>query len=267
MQVQQVIKLFGLCLLLAAALLTIPAFADEPNQAGLVIQSGVGEVETRCLDFVGEEISGAELLGRSGLYVILDAASSMGITVCQIEEVGCAHPAEPCFCECMGGGECAYWNYFYKDPGETEWVYSALGAALRKVQPGSVEAWVWGDGQTPPDEALSFDVICAPPALAPTATPRPATPAPATQFPATATTMPAATEAGTTEERDTEAAATEAAATEAAATEAPTASPAPPDPATVAPTATNPNLLSYWPFGLMVLGLALAGALVWLRRA
>jgi hypothetical protein len=263
MQVQQVIKLSGLCLLLlAAALLSAPAFADEPNRAGLVVQSGAGEVETRCVVFEGLEITGADLLSSSGLYVIMDAASSMGITVCQIEEVGCAHPAEPCFCECMGGGECAYWNYFYRDPGGTGWVYSALGAALRKVRSGSVEAWVWGDGQTPPDEALSFDAICTPPALAPTATPQPPTPLPATAttvppspFPATSTSAPAVTEVTAAAETPTLPAA-----------DPPTASPAPPSPTPAAPAATNQNLLSYWPFGLMVLGLALAGALVWLRR-
>ena len=35
----------------------------------------------------------------------------------------------------------------------------------------------------------------------------------------------------------------------------------------VAPDAGTPPLASYWPFGLMVLGLAAIGAVVWLRRA
>ncbi len=92
----------------------------------------------------------------------MDASGGMGITVCQIAGVGCAHPAEPCFCQCMGGETCAYWNYYYRDSGEADWTYSALGALLRKVQPGAVEAWVWGDGKTPPSTDWTFEAICSP---------------------------------------------------------------------------------------------------------
>lgn len=228
------------------------AFADEPNRAGLVIQSGDGQVVTRCVAFEKDEISGANLLASSGLDVIVDPASSMGIIVCQIEGVGCAHPAEACFCLCMGGGECEYWNYFYRDTGDAEWAYSALGAALRKVKPGSVDAWVWGDGHTPPADSLVFEEICAPPTPIPTETPEPLTSIPATAAPTQAqvptqppTASPTATDS------------------------LPTIQPIAPDSvSTPLPAAgTTQNLLSYWPFGLMVLGLALVGALVLLRRA
>jgi hypothetical protein len=219
--------------------------ADEPNQAALVVQFGDGRIETRCVAFEGNEINGADLLTKSGLDLIVDTSSGMGITVCQIEDEGCAFPAEPCFCQCTGGDECAYWNYFYRDAGGTDWAYSALGAMLRKVQPGSMEGWVWGDGHTPPDEQLTFEAICLPPTAAPTSTPVPATPLPATATGApTLTQMPASTP-----------------------TVPPAATSVSPSPTPAIAAEPEPTLADYWPFGIMVLGLGAVAILVWLRRS
>jgi len=200
---------------------------------------GDSRQEARCLSLPEGEVSGADLLLLSGLDVVLDTGSNMGITLCQVEGVGCDFPAEPCFCQCMGGAECTYWNYFYRDPGQEAWVYSALGAALRRVSPGSVEAWVWGDGTTPPAEELTFEAICSP--STPTASPQPPTAAP-TLIPTAAPTAVAPS---------------------------PTLMPSDPPPATVAPSpaaAPEGGLSSYWPFGLMLLLLAVISVALWLRR-
>ncbi len=135
------------------------AIADETGQVALVIQYDEARVETLCLPLVGESVTGMELLDRSGLRMIVQPGSSLGVTICQIEEVGCAYPAKACFCQCMGGGDCAYWNYFFREPGG-DWIYSALGAVMHKVQPGAVEAWVWGDGTQPPADELTFEILC-----------------------------------------------------------------------------------------------------------
>jgi hypothetical protein len=242
---QRIVWLSGLAVLLAVAVLPALTSAAEPNQAGLVVQFGDGQVETRCISFEEDEISGAELLARSGMEVIMDASGGMGITICQIEDVGCAHPAEPCFCQCMSGAECAYWNYFYRDSTQGEWTYSALGAALRKVKSGSVEAWVWGDGRTPPANELALEAICTPPAATPTAMLEPPTPLPVTS-----------TIALTGTPRPSQSPIALPTATASRATFTPSPSPT---------THTSQNLLSYWPFGIVVLGLALIGALAWLR--
>lgn len=220
--------------------------ADEPNQAGLVVQFGDGRLEARCVSFEGDQITGADLLALSGLDTIIDPSSGMGVTVCQIEGEGCAHPAEPCFCRCMGGGECAYWNYFYREAGQADWTYSALGAAIHKTKAGSVEGWVWGDGHNPPTEEMTFEVICAPPTPAPTPT---ATSEPPTPEPVTPTNSPGDTPRPTS------------APTSPAAT-------APPSPGPTAAPATEPaprpsGILA---FALTVAGLALVGGLVWLWR-
>ena len=243
-----------LLLLLATAGLSSPAAAQEPNQAGLVVQFDADRVESWCIAFDEDEIGGDDLLARSGLDLVIDATSGLGISVCRIEGQGCAFPAQHCFCQCMGGEGCRYWNYFYRDPGTDEWTYSPLGALLRHVQPGAVEAWVWGDGQTPPDTSLTFEVICSPPT--PTAPPRTSLPATAT----TATSVAIATSAAR--------ATTPAAAPSASSTAAPTALPT--NRPAASPTAASPAApdtpSSYLFFGLFVLILLLIGGLVWLRR-
>ena len=226
-------------LILIAALLG-PGLArgDEPNRAGLVVQLADGQTKTLCVEFEGEEITGADLLIRSGLDAVVDPSSGLGIIVCRIEGHGCDYPSEPCFCQCSGSGPCAYWNYFYREPGQAGWTYAALGAVRHKARPGSVEAWVWGDGATPPATELTFETVCPSPTATATQ--------PATSTPQE-TTLPAE-----------------------AATSAPTLEPtqvqgveAPASEATPAPTGQSAS--AYWLFGGLVLILALAGIVVWLR--
>ena len=223
-----------------------PALANEPQQAGLVVQFEGGRVETYCLAFDGDQIAGDDLLDLSGLELVIDPSSGMGITVCKIEELGCDYPAERCFCQCMGGEPCAYWNYFYRDPGAEEWVYSPLGAVLRQVRPGAVEAWVWGDGHTPPADDLTFEAICAPPTATPTATVKPPTP---TTTPTPPDETPQASASPTPLPTTT------------------AANPLPTPTATPTPNADPaPALSTYWPFGLMLLSLLALAVFVRLRR-
>jgi len=261
------LNLRGLCGLLVLCLVSAVSvagiLADGPAQAGIVVQLDDGRVETRCVDFEEDEIRGAELLARSGLDYAIDPASGMGLIVCQIEGVGCAHPVEHCFCQCMGGGECIYWNYFFKEPGDYDWTYSALGAAMHRVRAGSVDAWVWGDGHTPPAAELNFEAICGSPTPAPSETPEPPAPArPTVTLTAAAAATPLATEppSATAMPSASVAPASPSPTSQATAT-------APPPAASPSPTPdSGQNLPGYWPFGLMVLGLAAIGAIVWLRR-
>jgi hypothetical protein len=149
------------------------ASAQSPYQAGLVIQSGSGQISTYCVSFDQPTISGYELLQRSGVQMI-SSFSSMGAAICQINGEGC--PADNCFCKHPP----YYWSYWHNDAGS--WMYSSLGASNTKVENGSVEAWVWGEGN-PPNQNFTFEQICqAPTATAtlpePTATPFPPTAAP-----------------------------------------------------------------------------------------
>jgi hypothetical protein len=240
--------------ILALGIVPAVTMADEPQQVGLAVQFGDGRVETWCVPIQGDEIRGDDLLLLSGLDVVVDASSGMGITVCRIEDEGCNHPAEHCFCQCMGGGDCAYWNYFYREAGAEAWTYSALGAVLRKARPGAVEAWVWGDGHSPPAGELDFEAICGSPSPTPTSQPAlvQETAPPDSAGPATATMQPTRAAAPTRTP---------------APTAQPAASPIPPEPTEIPAEDRAAGLADYWPFGLMVVALVAAGLLVWHRQA
>ena len=130
-----------------------------------------GSVEKRCVAFSEPSITGAELLPRSGLQIIMDHTSGIGGAVCSIAGAGCAFPTQDCFCRCQGL-TCEYWAYYHWVGG---WQYSQVGAgSYRDVTDGALEGWSWGAGNfssgvEPP--AVAFNEVCAPPATAtPTAT-------------------------------------------------------------------------------------------------
>lgn len=150
-----------LCLLATLCLVTATvAQGQNPNRAALVVSLADGELVAQCVEFEEDELTGYELLNRSGLSV--DASvTGAGVTVCSIEGSGC--PVDDCFCKCKGGPDCLYWSYWHG--AEDEWRYSQAGAAVYPVRDGAVEGWVWGIGS--PNEAtapptFTFDQICSP---------------------------------------------------------------------------------------------------------
>ncbi len=133
-------------------------WAQADGRAGLVVVGEDGAVTTTCVSFPETEISGYELLSRSGLAVT-SSVSGAGTAVCAIEGVGC--PADDCFCACQGG-DCAYWSYWLADGGE--WQYARAGAGQVPVINGDVQGWTWGAGSVTsaiPPPLLAFDEICA----------------------------------------------------------------------------------------------------------
>lgn len=157
----------GIALLLVVGLNPLGIGAQSPNRVGLVVRLGDGSVITRCVEFVEDELSGYDVLMRSGLQVVVSQPGGMGVIICQIGGEGC--PANNCFCKCSGS-TCNYWSYWrFQDDA---WSYSPMGASGNRVRPGAVEGWVWGRGDPPP--VLTLEQICALPATAtppPTATP------------------------------------------------------------------------------------------------
>jgi hypothetical protein len=130
----------------------------EPNRAAIVVRLNEDRVESRCVAFYEQSISGQDLLARSGLDVIQEA-SSAGVFVCSIAAEGC--PANDCLCECKGE-PCTYWSYWRLQNGE--WRYAGLGAAATEVSAGAVEGWSWGPGSvssaiSPP--VVTFEDVCS----------------------------------------------------------------------------------------------------------
>lgn len=153
--------------LLLVLFLLLPgrALAEGPNHVGLVVQFADGQVTTRCLAFPEPEITGEEVLRRSGLSLILDYSFGMGAAVCKIERDGCAPSrGEECFCRCQGR-DCQYWAYF-EGQSDGSWLYLGVGATGHTVRNGSMEGWAWTKGTTTEEaEAtlprLTFAEVCA----------------------------------------------------------------------------------------------------------
>jgi hypothetical protein len=219
-------------------LLPLTSRAQDPNQAGLVIQYGDGHIETSCVSFEEAEISGFELLQRSGLPMSYDAQA--GTLVCSIGGEGCAFPADSCLCRCSGVGSCVYWSYHQLDA-EGNWRYSQLGAAVTQVRHGEVNGWRWGEGganDAPPPVGVTFESLCAAPAPSPVATV------------ATIVALPTDTRP---------AAATPTVRAEATASAAPSPTPR------LEGERGSPSTLPYLLFGLVVL--LLGAGVVWARRS
>jgi hypothetical protein len=174
-------RISALCLfsLLAVAIVDqplIPAHAMQSNRVGLVVAHGDGSTITRCIEFSESELSGYDVLQRSGLEIVAAQDSGAGAAVCAVDGEGC--PKSDCLTCDMPN----YWSYWHLEGGS--WTYSPVGASIYKVHDGAVEGWRWGGGDPPP--VIPFDQICAPPAtdtpvptdtpIPPTHTPPPPTP-------------------------------------------------------------------------------------------
>jgi len=152
--------------------------ADGSNRVALVVKHENGDEIKQCIEFNEAELSGYEVLDRSGVDLNVEF-NSMGSTICRIDGEGCTYPQDDCFCECQdltGQIPCTYWSYWYREGGD--WHYSGFGASNRTVGDGDVEGWVWSEGDVgsadtePPD--VDFDDICEPlPTDTPTFTPSP----------------------------------------------------------------------------------------------
>jgi hypothetical protein len=159
------LRLLGRLLLIATPLLLIflavtnQGLAQNTNQAGIVIRLGDSDLVSRCIAFFEEDISGLELLERSGLATQI-RAEGMGSLVCSINDTGC--PADDCFCECRGGAECIYWSYWQQS--DEGWQYARLGASSYRVSNGEIQGWSWGPGSlteavAPPE--LTIEQVCS----------------------------------------------------------------------------------------------------------
>jgi len=136
-----------------AALPLVLAAPDAVHHAGLVIDYGEGNVDTLCVDFTEDTLTGYQLLDLSGIK--FEAAwDAQSAAICHIGgESGVGCPTSNCFCEAPQ----AYWSYWQQADGE--WVYSNTGASSAKVVDGAVNGWLWGDASQPPP-AKSLDEIC-----------------------------------------------------------------------------------------------------------
>lgn len=184
-----------LVLMLALAAL-LPGIAEgaRPNGAGLVVRHGDGRIIYVYVEFTEPEISGAELLYRSGLSLTISPFGGLGDGVCMLDGEGC--PADDCFCQSYQA-PAYFWHYFRLNP-DGSWSGNPVGPSGRKLRDGDVDGWSWTSGPSGLP-STSIDTIAQmngidrnPPEPTPTPTPEP-TPTPTP--PPTPTPTPAAAEA------------------------------------------------------------------------
>jgi len=120
------------------------------NQVGLVVQFGDGRIETDCVEFKEETITGYQVFERSKFEVIPSFFSAEGWAICKIEENGCS--ADNCFCDPK-----LFWSYWSLVDGA--WLYSVRGASNFYVHDSDVQGWRWSNGSHP-DEVYDIDDIC-----------------------------------------------------------------------------------------------------------
>jgi hypothetical protein len=148
-----------------------------PNRAGLVVDDGDGRVHRFCISFAEDEITGYELLRRSGLALSVQDYGGGNVAVCRIGDVGCTYPREPCFCRCQSpsASSCRFWGYYTMDRRTGAWVLSPVGAGARRVRDGDVDGWRWGNHQRPnPPPSTTLAALCAAgSAVGPAASPSP----------------------------------------------------------------------------------------------
>lgn len=154
-------------ILLLGLLLPTRLAAQDENRAGIVVWHEEDWVQTACVTFSEESISGVELLNRSRLQVERQV-SGLGEMVCRIGQTGC--PPTDCLCQCKGGAECTYWSYWHLIEGE--WQYSQVGAGAYQIRDGMIDGWVWGagrSGEAPQPLPTTLDDICYMPTPTPPA--------------------------------------------------------------------------------------------------
>lgn len=164
---------------MVAALVPLRAVHAD-GEAGLVIQQG-SDVETFCIAFEGDSISGEALLRAAGRSFGQFGGSAR--VLCSLDGVGCddASSFESCFCQCeAGSGSCTYWAFFTQRYGAA-WAYSTVGFNLSRARDGDLHGWKWGAGgpqSAPAPLPMTFEDVCghppsggAPPATATTPPP------------------------------------------------------------------------------------------------
>jgi len=152
-------KRFFFVIVLLGGVVAFQSDNTKPNQAAVVVRFEDDHVESRCVSFEEQQISGFDLLERSQFQIAAQVEGT-GIMACQIDGTGC--PTGDCFCQCKGGDECVYWSYWRH--GEDGWRYSQLGAGTAIVRDGTVDGWSWGPGSLvyavqPPE--VTFDEVCS----------------------------------------------------------------------------------------------------------
>ncbi|MEO6795716.1 MAG: hypothetical protein ABI401_07775 [Candidatus Dormibacter sp.] len=123
------------------------------HHAALVVEHSGGRLITRCVAFTEDQISGLQLIQRSGLEYRAESFGSLGSAMCQLDHEPTTVPAD-----CFGSGP--YWQYFHRSA--SGWGQSAMGAGSSALRDGAMDGWHYAAGASQPPPAIAFNSVCAP---------------------------------------------------------------------------------------------------------
>lgn len=132
------------------------ACAAEADSAALVVDTG-DSVYRYCVTMPDDSVTGIELIQLAGEQHGLQYSLGYGgQAVCQLQGVG--PDGDDCFAE-----DPYFWGYWHGD-GSGGWNWSSTGAGSYRVEPGDVEGWSWGTGQSgdahPKPPATTYASVC-----------------------------------------------------------------------------------------------------------
>ncbi|MDQ6713847.1 MAG: hypothetical protein M3Z28_11770 [Candidatus Dormibacteraeota bacterium] len=143
---------------LVAALLCIRPAHAAIHHAALVIQHASGSVITRCVAFAEDQISGLQLIQRSGVQYEAQSFGSIGTAMCQLDREPSTVPPG-----CFGSGP--YWQYFHRQGGG--WQTSTFGASSSVLHDEDMDGWHYAAGAQQAPGNVAFASVCGVPAPAP----------------------------------------------------------------------------------------------------
>jgi hypothetical protein len=138
--------LISLAALLARVLLApAPTLAEDGlNHAGLIVRDAEGRMTYAWVPFDEKEITGIDLLRRSGIPIVTVGFGALGEGVCSIGGQGCdVANCRRNVCQ-ISSANAPYWQYFKQDPADPAiWTWLPLGASSSRVEDGDVFGWSW----------------------------------------------------------------------------------------------------------------------------
>ena len=129
------------------------------GEAGLVIQHGDGLVDTYCVGFSGDSITGDQLLAKAGIPIV----QFSGLVCAVGTKEGCFQPHDFASCVCQSNPPASTYWAFFTAKHDQPWVYSSVGFLAARARDGEMQAWRWGKGganSAPPPPQLTFEQVC-----------------------------------------------------------------------------------------------------------
>lgn len=138
----------------AAALLAMQPVHAAVHHAALVIQHSSGSLIARCVAFAEDQITGLQLVERSGVPYEAQSFGSVGSAICQLDREPSTVPPG-----CFGSGP--YWQYFHRRG--SGWQTSAFGANSSVLHDGDMDGWHYAVGANQVPGNVAFALVCGAP--------------------------------------------------------------------------------------------------------